>query len=244
MTGPSRPSRDPVAADRAYDAMADAYATEGERNAYNALYERPATRALLGPVAGRDVLDAGCGSGPLAAQLTAAGARVTGFDVSPRMVELAQARRLPGASFAVADLAEPLERLADDSFDLIAASLVLHYLEDWDAPLRELRRVLRPGGALVCSTHHPASDVELSQTGDYFATELLHDRWEKGGTTYEVRFWRRPLSAILAAFAQAGWRVERLEEPQPLPACRELDPAAWARLTTKPAFLFLRLAPA
>jgi SAM-dependent methyltransferase len=186
MTGPSRPSRDVVAADLTYDAMADAYATEGERNAYNALYERPATLALLGPVAGRDVLDAGCGSGPLAAQLTAAGARVTGFDVSPRMVELARARGLPGA----------------------------------------------------------ASDVELSQTGDYFATELLHDRWEKGGTTFDVRFWRRPLSAILAALAQAGWRVERLEEPRPLPACRELDPAAWERLTTKPAFLFLRLAPA
>lgn len=244
MTAASRPGRDAVAADLAYDAMADAYATDGERNAYNALYERPATFALLGPVAGRDVLDAGCGSGPLAAQLVAGGARVTGFDVSPRMVELARARALPGASFAVADLGAPLDSLADDSFDLIAASLVLHYLEDWVAPLRELRRVLRPGGALVCSTHHPASDVELSQTGDYFATELLHDRWEKGGTTFDMRFWRRPLSAIFAAVAQAGWRVERLEEPRPLPACRELDPDAWARLSTKPAFLFLRLRPA
>jgi len=58
-----------------------------------------------------------------------------------------------------------------------------------------------------------------------------------------VRFWRRPLTAMFAAFDAAGWRVERLEEPQPLPACRERDPAAWRRLTREPAFLFLRLVP-
>lgn len=235
---------DAVAADAAYDAMAAEYAADGEENAYNALYERPATIALLPPVAGRDVLDAGCGSGPLSAWLVAHGARVTGFDTSPRMVELARARALPGAAFSVGDLGAPLTQLADDSFDAIVASLVLHYLHDWVAPLRELRRVLRPGGALVCSTHHPASDVELSATGDYFATELLHDRWEKGGETFDVRFWRRPLTAMFAAFADAGWRVDRLEEPQPLPACRERDPVAWARLTTSPTFLFFRLVPA
>lgn len=242
----SSPDPDPgaVAAGAVYDAMAGEYTADGERNAYNALYERPATIALLGPVAGRDVLDAGCGSGPLSAALVERGARVVGFDTSPRMVELARARALPDASFAVADLGAPLPQFADHSFDTIVASLVLHYLEDWVAPLRELRRVLRPGGGLVCSTHHPASDVELSATGDYFATELLHDRWEKGGTTFDVRFWRRPLSAMFDAFAEAGWRVERLQEPQPLPECRERDPEAWARLTTRPAFLFFRLVPA
>lgn len=236
----AREPHEPVGAAGAYDAMADAYAVDGERNAYNALYERPATIALLPPVRGRDVLDAGCGSGPLSAWLAGAGARVTGFDTSERMVALARQRDLPGAEFVVADLAEPLP-FPDDAFDVAVASLVLHYLRDWVGPLRELRRVVRPGGALVCSTHHPASDVELSQTGDYFGLELLHDRWEKGGREYEVRFWRRPLRAIFAAFDAAGWRVERLEEPQPLPACRERDPDAWRRLTTEPVFLFFRL---
>lgn len=226
----------------AYDAMAEAYDADGEENAYNALYERPATIALLPPVAGRDVLDAGCGSGPLSAWLAGQGGRVAGIDASPRMIELARARALPGASFAVADLGAPLP-FRDGAFDVVVASLVLHYLHDWVAPLRELRRVLRPGGALVCSTHHPASDVELSATGDYFATELLHDRWEKGGEQFDVQFWRRPLSAMFAAFAEAGWQVERLEEPLPLERCREVDPAAWARLTTRPAFLFFRLLP-
>lgn len=235
------PSENPSAAD-SYDAMAEAYDADTERNAYNALYERPGTISLLPPVAGLDVLDAGCGTGPLSAWLVGQGARVVGVDASARMVELARARALPGASFSVADLGEPLA-FGDDAFDLVVASLVLHYLRDWVAPLRELRRVLRPGGALVLSTHHPMTDVELSTTGDYYATELLHDRWEKGGETFDVRFWRRPLSEMFAAFAEAGWRVERLDEPLPLPECRERDPAAWARLTTAPAFLFLRLVP-
>jgi SAM-dependent methyltransferase len=230
-----------VAAGTAYDEMAAEYAVDGERNAYNALYERPATIALLGSVVDRDVLDVGCGSGPLAAWLIAQGACVTGFDTSARMIELARARALPKASFSVADLGAPLRHLADDRFDLVVASLVLHYLRDWVGPLRELRRVVRPGGALVFSTHHPASDIRLSRSGDYFATELLHDRWEKGGVTFDVRFWRRPLHAMFASIAEAGWRTERVEEPQPLPACREADPAAWARLTSEPTFLFFRL---
>jgi len=130
----SQETQEAVGAAAVYDAMADAYAGEAEANAYNDLYERPATIALLPPVRGRDVLDAGCGSGPLSAWLAGAGARVTGFDASERMVALAQARRLPRAAFLVADLAAPLP-FADDAFDVAVASLVLHYLRDWVAPL-------------------------------------------------------------------------------------------------------------
>jgi SAM-dependent methyltransferase len=229
------------APDDAYDAMAREYAADVESNAYNALYERPGLISLLPPVAGRRVLDAGCGSGPLAAWLVEQGAEVVAFDASAEMVRLARERGLPNASFSVADLAQPLDFLRDDEFDVAVAGLVMHYLRDWVAPLRELRRVLRPGGALVFSTHHPANDLELSQTGDYHATELLTDRWEKGGREFEVRFWRRPLSAMFDAIAEAGFQVERVSEPQPLEECRERFPHAWERLSRKPWFLFFRL---
>lgn len=92
------------------------------------------------------------------------------------MVRLARERRIQSASLMVADLAEPLRFLADDTFDVVVAALLLHYLRDWVAPLRELRRVLRPDGALVFSTHHPAMDVRPSPSGDYFTTELIHHR--------------------------------------------------------------------
>ena len=99
---------------------------------------------------------------------------------------------MPEATFSVADLGEPLP-LEDASFDAALASLVLHYLRDWVPTLRELRRVLRPDGALVLSTHHPPMALELSESGDYFATELVVDRWSLAERDYDVRFWRRPL---------------------------------------------------
>jgi hypothetical protein len=110
--------------------------------------------------------------------------------------------------------------------------------------LRELRRVLRPDGAFVLSTHHPVMALELSTSGDYFATELVVDRWALAEREYDVRFWRRPLGEILRAIADGGFRLAELREPQPLPECRERHPDVWERLSRRPEFLLLRLVPA
>jgi SAM-dependent methyltransferase len=225
-----------------YDAMAADYVAHFESNPFTALYERPGLRALMPPVAGRRVLDAGCGTGRASVWLADQGADVVGVDVSPQMLRRAQAD-VPAGTFLVTDLAEPLP-FADESFDVVVSSLVMHYLRDWVPTLRELRRVLRPDGALVMSTHHPAMDAELAGSDDYFAVELLRDVWTVGGRDHEVRFWHRPLSAMFAAFKAAGFRVDELSEPQPLPEVRERFPDAWERLTAKPHFLFLRLVPA
>ena len=93
-----------------YDSFAAAYSAVNEVSLLNAYYERPATLALAGDVAGRRILDAGCGSGPLFAALRDRGAIVTGFDKSAGMLELAR-RRLGGdADLHVADLGRPLPR--------------------------------------------------------------------------------------------------------------------------------------
>ena len=227
-----------------YDAMAedyDAAVAEGERP-YNSLYERPAIFSMLGEVAGRRVLDVGCGSGSLSAWLAARGAEVVGFDASPNMVRLAESKGIPQTSFRVADLRQPLTFLEDRSFDVAVASLVLHYIHDWAEPLRELHRVLRPSGELIISTHHPASDIKLSATGNYFDTELIAERWDLNGKAVEVHFWRRPLSAMFAAFDNAGFRLIEFLEPMPLPECRDRYPKAWEALTTRPGFAFFKLA--
>lgn len=225
-----------------YDAMAEDYNAGVDARPYNALYERPAIISMLPDVAGKRVLDVGCGSGPLSEWLVGHGAEVVGFDASANMVRLAEQKGIDGASFRVADLAQPLDFLTAQSFDLAVASLVMHYLRDWTAPLRELHRVLRPGAHLIISTHHPASDIELSTTGNYFDTELIQERWRFGTRAFDVRFWRRPLHSMFAAFDQAGFRVLGLREPQPVPECRERFPEDWEALTTRPAFMFLDLA--
>jgi hypothetical protein len=108
-------------------------------------------------------------------------------------------------------------------------------------PLRELRRVLRSSGKVVLSTHHPADDIRLSQSRNYFATEYLRDRWALGENVFDVHFWRRPLTAMFSAFETAGFTVEILQEPMPVEECRNWFPDAWESLTTEPAFVFFRL---
>jgi predicted TPR repeat methyltransferase len=91
-----------------YDSFAEAYAAANENNLVNAYYERPAMLELAGDVAGRRILDAGCGSGPLFAALRDRGAIVTGIDKSAGMLELARRRLGYDADLQVAELGSPL----------------------------------------------------------------------------------------------------------------------------------------
>ncbi len=182
-----------------YDSFAEAYATETEASLINGYYTRPAILNLAGDVAGRRILDAGCGAGPLTAALRARGAIVTGFDASTEMLELARQRLGPGADLHVADLGRPLP-FPDGAFDDVIACLVLHYLRDWTAPLAELRRVLAPGGRLIVAVDHPyAIDLDQREAGrepDYFATYNRTEEWTMGGHTAQMSFWTRPLHAM------------------------------------------------
>jgi SAM-dependent methyltransferase len=209
-----------------YDSFAETYSTENEGNLHNAYYERPATLALAGDVAGRRILDAGCGSGPLFAALRDRGAIVTGFDASAGMLELARRRLGDDADLVVADLGRPLP-FPDGAFDDVVASLVLHYLEDWAAPLAELRRVLKPGGRLIASVNHPIQGHPVVRPGaDYWATYLWSDEITTAtGESYVLANWHRPLPAMIDAFIAAGFRISAISEPPPAPDTpRELLP--------------------
>jgi SAM-dependent methyltransferase len=219
-----------------YDSFAEAYSAENEASLANAYYERPAILALAGDVAGRRILDAGCGSGPLFAALRDRGAIVTGFDSSTGMLELARRRLGDDADLQVADLGSPLP-FPDDTFDDVIASLVLHYLEDWTAPLAELRRVLKPGGRLIASVNHPILGYELSGPGaDYFATFQWSEENTFSGQSAVLTYWHRPLHAMTGAFTAAGFRIAVISEPHPAPGARELFPDT---LADKPSGAFL-----
>jgi SAM-dependent methyltransferase len=221
-----------------YDSFAEAYSAENENNLVNAYYARPAMLALAGDVAGRRILDAGCGSGPLSAALRDRGAVVTGIDASAGMLALARRRLGADADLHVADLSDRLP-FADGAFDDVVASLVLHYLEDWGPTLAELRRVLRPGGRLIASVDHPFVAYTFQDPRpDYFATTSYTFDWTFDGQSVPMRFWRKPLHAMTDAFTAAGFRLAVISEPQPDPAARELFPDDFHDLSTKTCFLF------
>jgi len=227
LVSPSAASADPRRIND-YDSFAEEYSAGTEANLINGYYARPAMLELAGDVAGRRMLDAGCGSGPLFAALRDRGAIVTGFDKSAGMLEVARQRLGDDADLVVAELGSPLP-FTDGAFDDVAASLVLHYLEDWGPALAELRRVLKPGGRLIVSVDHPFAvalrNREWGREADYFATTNLTAEWSAGGRTALLRFWHRPLHAMTDAFSAAGFRITTISEPSVSPDTpRELLP--------------------
>lgn len=226
-----------------YDSFAAAYARENESSLHNHYYERPAMLRLAGDVEGHRVLDAGCGSGALSAMLQARGAVVSGVDSSPAMVDLARQRLGPGADLRVADLGDPLP-FEDDAFDDVVASLVLHYLQDWDAPLRELRRVLRSDGRVVLSVPHPSVYLVNYGGSTYFDVTRYSEEFTFDGRDVVLTYWHRPLHAMSDAFTEAGFRISALSEPPFAPGTpRELLPEHLRDRTAFVCFLFVVLEP-
>ena len=147
---------------------------------------------------GLNVLEIGCGMGTDGAQFAKAGADYTGVDLTDAAVELArkrfQASGLKG-NFRVAD-AERLD-FHDESFDIVYSHGVLHHTPDIKAAVREIHRVLKPGGRAIVMLYH------------------------RGSYNYRVgiRVLRRAGSGLLKS--EAGRKVINVLTGEPLDALRE-----------------------
>lgn len=227
--------------DHIYDELADSYARSSASGPPNALYDRPTILRLLGPLRDRHVLELGCAAGHLTHELVAAGAHVVALDKSERMVSHARNRVGDHARIEVADLREPLHMVDGASMDLVVASLVLHYLPDWHGVLREIHRVLEPGGALVMSVHHPITGWLRSDRTDYHRVELIEEAWDVDGIQTTAHLWRRPVSAVFAPLLEQGLAIDAVHEPSPgLDENAVPDERVRQALNASPVFLFVR----
>jgi SAM-dependent methyltransferase len=149
-------------------------------------------------LAGRCVLDIGCGTGRLAAILSEQhGARVAGVDPSLEMLEVAERRGIPGLEL-VRGRAEELP-FADGQFERAVMTLVVQHL-DRKRAFAEAVRVLAPGGRFAVVTPHP----------DFFAGYWMADFFP---SYVEVELARFPGEAVLAAeFEDAGFGSSRFVE--------------------------------
>ena len=106
----------------------------------------------VGEIAGLDLLDICCGTGNLAAAAAERGARVTGVDFAPTMIEIARSK-VPDARFEVGD-AEAL-RFPGGSFDVALCSFGLWHVAEPDKALADAARVIKSGGIYTYSTWLP-----------------------------------------------------------------------------------------
>ena len=140
-----------------YAAWASCYDSDG--NPLIAL-EGPAVATMMGRVAGFAVLDVGCGTGRHTRALVEAGARVVAIDQSPEMMEKAR-RKLDGkdVTWIRHALPEPFP-FDGEQFDLAVMGLVAEHIADLATVLRELIRVVKPGGRCLLSALHPDRTAE------------------------------------------------------------------------------------
>lgn len=105
---------------------------------------------MLGSVAGKTLLDVGCGDGALALDLARRGAIVTGLDPAPAMIAAARQRsETAGMQTRFIDGKAEKLPLEDAAFDIVVAVAVLCFIEDVERAFAEMSRVLKPGGRLI-----------------------------------------------------------------------------------------------
>lgn len=138
--------------------------------------------------AGLDVLDVGCGQGIDVANYALAGARATGIDLTPRHVELAR-KHLDALGLEATLVNGDAEALPfpDDSFDRVSSNGVLHHTPDMPAALREILRVLRPGGEARIIVYNKRSF-------HYWLTQVLWQGVLRGGLLRE-----RSMAGVLSS---------------------------------------------
>lgn len=213
-------------------------------------FEQPSFMALLPDVAGRRVLDLGCGAGQLAHHLAERGAaEVIGVDVSERMLELARAER---SHPRVTYVRESIEQatFAADRFDLVVSSMAIHYVADYRGLVQRIACWLSPAGLLVYSTEHPvyltrasadgwvrdAAGQPLHWAADAYADEgVREEHWFKDG----VQKYHRTVARLLNGLIDAGLSIERVLEPVPSEEQLTRRPD-WAHEGRRPFCLLVR----
>jgi SAM-dependent methyltransferase len=160
-----------------------------------------------------NALDVGCGEGRFCRMLKAAGVEATGIDPTPALLDVAR-KRDPDGDYRLGR-AEQLE-FPDASFDLVVSYITLVDIPDFRTAIREMARVLRPGGFIsACCDQGWVKDEQgryLHFPVDNYLREFpLWLEW----SGIRVVNWHRPLTAYMNAFLEAGLALKFFSEPEP-----------------------------
>ena len=200
-----------------YDGLAEWY----EREFTNDGPARQTVLRLLGDGPGQ-LLDIGCGTGAHTAAFAERGWAVVGVDISEDLLERARGRGVEALNADAATLP-----FADEQFDAVVSMWTHTDVEDFGALVREGRRVVRPNGIFVYLGAHPCFVGPHSEFAGAVGIPQLHAGHYRRAGRYtdapgispsglraRVGATHLPLAPFLQAFADAGLRIDRCEEPE------------------------------
>lgn len=159
-----------------YDAFSERY-EDKRHQGYHVFLDEMEVRQLEPYVRGRDVLEAGCGTGLILERIRPLASSAVGADLSHGMLEKARARGHQVVQASILDLPFP-----DATFDTVCSFKVLAHIEDAAGALREMARVVKPGGHLVLEYYNrhsvrylvkrlkPAQEVAAGTTDEHVYT--------------------------------------------------------------------------
>jgi ubiquinone/menaquinone biosynthesis C-methylase UbiE len=196
----------------------------------------PLILQMLGEVVNTTILDAGCGEGFLSRLMAERGASVTAVDYSRKLLEIAKERT--GGDLRIDYLhanLEHLDMLNDDTFDSVVSCVVIQDVPDDQAAIKEIYRVLRPGGTCILAISHPCFSSDGGWVRDSTGKKLY---WKIDNYFYERGFeiplfpdsdtnpigFHRTLTSYYRTMVGAGFMVEDLMEPFPSQAAIEKHP--------------------
>jgi ubiquinone/menaquinone biosynthesis C-methylase UbiE len=187
----------------------------------------PVIMEMLGKVADRNILDAGCGEGFLSRLIAERGASVTAVDYSEKLLEIAKERTPDdlGIDYIHANL-ECLDMLDEDTFDFVVSCIVLQDIPDYQAAVEEMCRVLRPGGTCILAITHPCFSSDAGWVKDSNGKKLY---WKIDNYFFEGGFeipmvpgsednpigFHRTLTNYYRTILDTGFIIEDLMEPYP-----------------------------
>ena len=228
-----RPKLDPTSVCASWDRAADAW-EQGQasgRDYYRHEFFGPIQATMCGDVGGMRLLDVGCGSGYFAREMARRGARVTGIDIAPRMIEHARRHEASaplGVEYRVSDAVQIGTSFAAASFDIATSCMALQDMADIPGVFRAVHAVLKPRGRFVASITHPCTDTpfrewQRDETGRklslsidrYFDRVAVEYTWRGWGYDFTTPAIHAPLEDWFDWIHGAGFQLRAFREPRP-----------------------------
>ncbi len=199
-----------------------------EEDTFQAEVIFPGSLRLLYPVKGKSYIDIACGEGSFARAVANTGASVLGFDISSTLIKQAEAKKIKGATFRVANATDFARYYDAASFDGASCNLAVQNIEDFAAVFKDAGKVLKSGAPFVIVLNHPMFRIprqtgwgwdekrglQYRRTDAYLTPNEIPIVTNPGsGARSNVTYsYHRPLEVYIKELAKAGFMVDAIEE--------------------------------